>query len=782
MDRRQFFKTLLEVPTEEQNELPVAMPTEMNFSEEEVGVLLGVDPDGFAENTLNRRDFLIHMGAVGAVGMARLAGVNMEVSRDVESSPKFGIDSDSTAEEIESVTNNQLKELGFEFEEVQSLDGESKMMMVPKGKYLDILDLDLDGLNEDEKQNAIYEQVAALSTAVEEDTAEKSLVSDQVMDIVGSIIAGWGVINGFRKGGITRDDYLRIGIFTGIAYAVGDENRRTQLEHNLIETKDAVISIGSLTEASDMILMQKGNLVRDFVKEVGGDPGVSQGELEAFLYDLFQDDPDKERELVAKIEQFEGETLQNILDGMGKSDIDIAQLAADLGADKINGGLTRVDALRTLTILASTLGPVFSTLISTSLLSPLARSIARDENGNWDDGIMSTLQGYVPNNLGLSGLGFIPGYYKSLDGIFGGIPVIKDAILGADFGPRFGIKQKAGEHGLEAIEKLDQVNIYSQLFMAGGFTFEMLSQIARVEGREISDVLKEFISPTEISGSVELLSRYNLTPNIKDAFFGRLQRSADLIYSALSMSDQPTGHHNEQRHDNKINTFFDKIKQSFINAANTVPGGRTASEKINAARGAILGVTNSHSWEHAIGHELTDIFKTLPFQSLSVPYVEGLMTMVVNNMEKLIPDDTDLFIRDQIVDFINVSAFGAMSTSFDNFAAVKAALTTSFSRLKQQMESGIVHQEDDLNMRTTAIVKKMYDSAVIFGGGLPMGNMPNFKMFPMNIYGLSQALKRLPVRSIPGVLSYAGVSVAEYLGTLPGMPVEWFIHEGQAAH
>ncbi len=740
----------------------------------------------FKGKVVSRRWFLGGGAVAGAVAL----GSNplfQGLANWAESANGAATESQIPMEKINDVVAQNFSTLGLEMQTITNQKGEEKAMLFPRNKkVIDILTNADDSAGPEKQLDVIMDVADAVAEEVKNEHGLE-LEDNALMDIVGSIVAAWGITNGFVKGGITTGDYARISAFTGVAYLVGGEQRRTHLRHNLEETVLAVRDIGTITEVSDFVIAQKKGLISEFMKEQSVTPGVSADELEDFLEKVRLEKPELLPDIENKLLQFEHENVGALIQSLREGgETDTAAVLDAVSSIEFEH-MSRTDALKTIVILANTLGPLLTTLVSTSVLSPLCRAIASDGNGGFDKDVMSILQSYVPNNFGLTGLGFIPGYYDTLGKITKGIPVLESAFVGADFGPRLAVMQKSSGHGTEVLSILDGVNAFTQVGMMGGFAAEMSVAIARLEraagndevstGKVLMDVLNLKNYPATLSA---LKQEYSLAPNIKDALFGRVQRAMKVVYNSF---DSSTRHLKHAHMPEVIDTQDQKLgeiavgMEAVFNAADAHKP--EAPKKGIRARVAESGdifshLTNVHNWESAIGPELTDIMKTLPFQSLCVPYVEGVAKMAVGSIETVLPQDMSPFMRNQVIDAATYSAFGMMSTSFDNFAANKAALTVALDRVKKMYNEGTL---ENVGKRITAVVKKMYDASVIFGGMLPLGNMPNFKMFPMNLYTLKDAIKRLPRRMIPAAIAFFVDASTEFFGLYPEMDPNWFFKD-----
>ncbi len=575
-----------------------------------------------------------------------------------------------------------------------------------------------------------------------------------VIDVVGSIIAIKGIMNTLNPdiGHITKGDYARVMAWTGFSYLIGSEDRKIELEHNSKETVTATATILALTEASDLVIAGRKKEVEKFI-ELAGLDGVTAENFGDYLDELRINDPDGYVDIISTAEDLypDHEAFRELILGSTGGELDLANFIEGLDFDLSNKG--NVEKLRILILGINTLNPVLTSIVGPSILTSIVREIATDEHGEPDLEAISAMQGFLPNSLAMYAP---PILYGNLSKVFKNVPFVKDLVLGADFGPRLALSQVGGEHGVESLMMLDGYNGVSQILSNMNFVGEMASIIARKEGRSKTSVIKELLDPRAVRGTVNALREYTVKSNIQDATFGRAKRATEVIREGLHPHLLHQGLEDEDE--------IAHIKQ----ASKYSP--REAWRKFNAA-------TDFHHWGGAIGHEMVDISTTLPFQSLCVPYIQGLFGSIINAVEKTSILHDKPKAKEQGIDLIQNMIFGAMSSTFDNFAACKASLGISVKRMEHAIKEGIYVTEEEINKRFMAMVAKNYASAVDGGGLLPLGNMPNLKLFSLHFYSLADAMnpKFLFRRSIPMFVHYAQHQITESLGLFSSkFKFDWF--------
>lgn len=746
--RREFFKLFIPPKQESDlvgnNEPDVASNIFSNF-------LSGMK-SGMEGHSMSRRDLskgTLAAGLAGVIGSGITGKLVNTLGRSVVENKPSDETVNTVVEEGMAVVQEKLSKLGI----IQDVENGLGNFNFQNTELLSILD-DVSVSESDNPEEEIMNQIEGVLGWVEKNFGKES--TEVAIDIGGSIIAFRGIKNILDPeiGHITKPDYARIMAWSAFSYMVGNDERKLELQHNTVETVVASATILALTEASDLAIVGRKKQIEQFMRVAGLD-GVSVDDFGDYMNELRLNNPDEYFMHMKTASDFapDHEAFSELLLGSTLAESDLAEILSSIDFELQNNG--NVDKLRILFAING-LNPVLTSIVAPSVFQSFVREIATDEEGSPDFDVISAMQGFLPNSLAMWAP---PQLYVPLSKLLKDIPVIRDLVLGADYGPRLAISQLGGEHGVEALSLLDDpYNLISQVLSNANFAGEMCALIAKKEGRPATSVLKELVDPTKWKGTKELLSNFTAKSNLQDATLGRVSRGWQVLSHAID-SHLPT--------EEDFQPYPDMQQQEEF----------TLSDKFRNLREVVAKATDFEHWGHAIGHEIVDIATTLPFQSLCVPYIQGLFGSILNIVEQSEIGSENPKAKEQGIDIIQNSIFGLMSSTFDNFAACKASVGISIQRMHESVQNGLYKTEADINKRFMAMVAKNYASSVDGGGLLPPGNMPNLKLFSLDYYSLANALKpsRLFKRSIPLALHYVQHAATEKLGLFNSrFSFKWF--------
>lgn len=558
----------------------------------------------------------------------------------------------------------------------------------------------------EQKHQKLLEQITQSinGNSNENTNGDEPTTRDLAIAAVGTIIAIGTIVDLTKRGRVGIRDLGALAAANVAGSALGSEHFRQKINHNLKETAVSMAKIEAITILSSKFIQVKADVPQPLEEDI-----ISTEEM---------------------VEELEHE-VEEIVPGVHlvmaeEEEKEIREYLETRHRDK-------KAALAEIMVAANVLGPVASTFASSAIIRPLYLEMATQEDGTEDKDMMGTLQGWIPNYMGLWGL---PIAYPILGNIGGGI------------GPRAAIQALKDP---KVLSQIDKQLLAPYLFSNVGFAAEMVARMTPEER-----------GGNFIQGNVNYWREFA-------SGVPRLKAITDIIKRGIQIEtkDQITRGIEHLPH-------LKEAGESFVSAFKSTGPKKLLKNLSEADAKLYEGV------REVVGHEVGEIAYVLFMQSLAIPHMETTLSWVLENAKKAVPKNVSPQVVEQALDFTTYALVAGMSSTFDNYVAVNIAQKVTEKRIEKHVRDGLDGEDSrgivkdgqidaiELKRRHMEYTLVGYVGGMFGGSFTPPGNMANIAQFSLHEYSMQDALqpKRLASRAIPTLTGYGLIKALPRLGLL----------------